>query len=225
MRYHQIMKRVLAAALAAGMIVTSAGCGGKGGGNAPKGGEVQEVDAAELEFPLKEKTTLTGLISYPANTESEPNNRTIFKRLQEKTNVEINWTAIQGDQWGDKIKLAMANKSSLTDFVFTAGFGDSDLLKYGEQGVIIPLEGYIDKYMPNLKAVFDKFPEYRTMSTDTNGHIWAFPWIEQLGSEKTAIQTVGSMSFINKKWLDFLGLEMPDRSSVTAICLPVSASP
>lgn len=69
------MKRVLAAALAAGMIVTSAGCGGKGGGNAPKGGEVQEVDAAELEFPLKEKTTLTGLISYPANTESEPNNR------------------------------------------------------------------------------------------------------------------------------------------------------
>ena len=46
------MKRVLAAALAAGMIVTSAGCGGKGGGNAPKGGEVQEVDAAELEFPL-----------------------------------------------------------------------------------------------------------------------------------------------------------------------------
>ncbi len=211
MKYHQIMKRVLAVTLAAGMIVTAAGCGSSGGGSkAPKSGEVQEVDTADLEFPLKEKATLTGMISYPANTESEPNNRTIFKRLQEKTNVEIKWTAIQGDQWGDKITLAMANKSSLTDFVFTAGFGDSDLLKYGEQGVIIPLEGYIDKYMPNLKAVFDKFPEYRTMSTDTNGHIWAFPWIEQLGSEKTAIQTVGSMSFINKKWLDFLGLKMPE---------------
>ena len=170
MKYHKIIKRVLAVTLAAGMVVTSAGCGSSGGGNASQG-EVQEVDIADLEFPLKEKATLTGLISYPANTESEPNNRTIFKRLQEKTNVEINWTAIQGDQWGDKIKLAMANKSSLTDFVFTAGFGDSDLLKYGEQGVIIPLEGYIDKYMPNLKSVFDKFPEYRTMSTDTNGNI------------------------------------------------------
>lgn len=211
MKYHQIMKRVLAATLAAGMVVIAAGCGSSGGGSkAPKSGEVQEVDTADLEFPLKEKATLTGMISYPANTESEPNNRTIFKRLQEKTNVEIKWTAIQGDQWSDKITLAMSNKSSLTDFVFTAGFSDSDLLKYGEQGVIIPLEGYIDKYMPNLKSVFDKFPEYRTMSTDTNGHIWAFPWIEQLGSGKTAIQTVGDMSFINKKWLDFLGLEMPE---------------
>ncbi len=208
MKYHKIMKRMLAAALAAGMIVTAAGCGSKGGAQLNTG-EVQEVDLSELEFPLKEKATLTGMISYPANTESNPNNRTIFKRLQEKTNVEIEWNAIQGDQWGDKISLAMANVNTLTDFVFTAGFGDSDLLKYADQGVIIPLEGYIDKYMPNLKAVFEKYPDYKKMSTATDGHIWAFPWIEQLGSEKTAIQTVGNMSFINKKWLDFLGLEIP----------------
>ncbi|MBQ1458930.1 MAG: extracellular solute-binding protein, partial [Butyrivibrio sp.] len=98
---------------------------------------------------------------------------------------------------------------TLTDFVFSAGFSDSDLLKYAKQGAIISLEDYIDAYMPNLKAVFDKYPEYRAMCEDENGHIWALPWIEQLGSEKTAIQTVGDMSFINKKWLDFLGLEMP----------------
>lgn len=173
-------------------------------------GTFQEVDKAELEFPLKEKTKLTGMISFPPNTESNPNNRTIFKRLQEQTNVEIDWTAIQSDQWGDKIALSMANPEELSDFVFSAGFGDSDLLKYADQGIIIALEEYIDAYMPNLKAVFDKYPEYRTMCTDTEGHIWAFPWIEQLGSEKTAIQTVGNMSFINKKWLDFLGLEIPE---------------
>lgn len=173
-------------------------------------GTFQEVDKAELEFPLKEKTVLTGMTSFPPNTESEPNNRTIFKRLQEQTNVEIDWTAIQSDQWGDKIALAMANPEELSDFVFSAGFGDSDLLKYADQGIIIALEEYIDAYMPNLKAIFDKYPEYRTMCTDTEGHIWALPWIEQLGSEKTAIQTVGNMSFINKKWLDFLGLEIPE---------------
>ena len=63
--------------------------------------------------------------------------------------------------------------------------------------------------MPNLKAVFDKYPEYRIMCTDTDGHIWSLPWIEQLGSEKTAIQTIDNMSFINKKWLDFLKLDVP----------------
>ena len=40
-----------------------------------------------------------------------------------------------------------------------------------EFGAIIPLEEYIDNYMPNLKSVFDKYPEYRVMCTDVNGHI------------------------------------------------------
>lgn len=206
---NRYFKRLVAAGLAAGMVVSLTACGG---GKSAKlnTGEFQEVDTAELEFPLKEKTTLTGMISYPANTESNPNNRTIFKRLQEKTNVEIEWTAIQSDQWGDKISLNMANPDTLTDFVFSAGFGDSDLLKYADQGIIIPLEEYIDAYMPNLSAVFEKYPEYKTMCTDSEGHIWALPWIEQLGSDKTAIQTVDNMSFINKKWLDFLGLEIPE---------------
>lgn len=206
MRYKYI-KRVIAAALSACMVVSLAGCGNKVEIN---DGTFRPVDASELEFPLKETTTLTGMISYPANTESDPNKRTIFKRLQEQTNVEIKWTAIQGDQWADKITLNMSDPNKLTDFVFTAGFSDSNLLKYADYGAIIPLEEYIDAYMPNLKSVFDKYPEYRTMCTDVNGHIWSLPWIEQLGSEKTAIQTIGNMSFINKKWLDFLNLEIPE---------------
>ncbi len=200
-------KRIIAAALVACMAVLLAGCGGKKEIN---DGTFRPVDEAELQFPLKEKTTLSGMISYPANTESEPNNRTIFKRLQEQTNVEIDWTAIQADQWADKISLNMSDPNKLTDFIFTAGFTDSNLLRYAEYGAIIPLEEYIDAYMPNLKSVFDKYPEYRVMCTDVNGHIWALPWIEQLGSGKTAIQTIDNMSFINKKWLDFLDLEVPE---------------
>lgn len=202
------MRRGLALILAAGMAMPLAACGSNVTINT--GEEMQVVDLAELQFPLAEKKTLTGMISYPANTESDPNKRTIFMRMQEQTNVEIDWMAIQADQWGDKIALNMSNPNLLTDFVFTANFSDSDLLRYANYGAIIPLEEYIDAYMPNLSAVFEKYPEYRKMSTDVNGHIWALPWIEQLGSEKTAIQAVGDMPFINKKWLDFLGLEIPE---------------
>ncbi|MDO5137790.1 MAG: extracellular solute-binding protein [Oscillospiraceae bacterium] len=185
-----------------------AGCGSKGGGSG-SGGEGTDVDPASLAFPLAETATITGLTSFPAGTESEPNNRTIFKRLEEKTNVHVEWKSIQSDQWGDKISLEMSNVKTLPDFVFTASFGDVDLQKYAKQGVIINVEDYIDKYMPNLQKVFEQAPEYRTMCEDENGHIWAFPWIEQLGHDKTAIQTVGYMSFINKAWLDFLGLDVP----------------
>ena len=198
----KFMATALALTVSAGALM---GCG-----KASSGRDIASVSTDNLSFPLQEKVTITGTISYPSGTESEPNNRTIFKRLEEETNVHVDWTAISSDQWGDKIQLNMANKNTLTDFVFNAGFGNSDLIRYAEQGVIISLEDYIDNNMPNLKGVFDKYPEYRTMCTDSEGHIWALPWIEQLGSNKTAIQTVGNnFTYINKKWLDFLGLSTP----------------
>ena len=167
------------------------------------------VAHAEYTFPLPKTESFTALTSFPAGTESNPNNRTIFKRLEEATNVHVEWRTIQSDQWGEKIALEMANARTLPEVVFTAGFGDTDLQKYAKQGAIIALEKYIDTCMPNLQKVFEQAPEYRIMCTDENGHIWAFPWIEQLGYEKTAIQAVGNMPFINKGWLDFLGLEVP----------------
>ena len=195
---------LLAVLMIAGVFVA---CGG--GGSTSGGQSGLDVDPATLQFPLAEKAEISGLTNYPVGSEAEPNNRTIFKRLEEKTNVHVNWKAIQSDQWGDKISLEMSNLKTLPEFVFSAGFSDTDLLKYAKQGVIINVEEYIDKYMPNLKKVFEQAPEYRTMCTDENGHIWALPWIEQLGYEKTAIQTIGNMPFINVAWLEFLGLEMP----------------
>ncbi|MBR1829144.1 MAG: extracellular solute-binding protein, partial [Atopobiaceae bacterium] len=185
-----------------------AACGG--GSGSAGGGEVDtSVDPADLTLPLAETATITGLTNYPVGSEPEPNNRTIFKRLEEETNVHVDWKTIQSDQWGDKISLEMSNINTLPDMVFNAGFGDTELLKYAKQGVIINVEELIDTYMPNLQHVFEQAPEYRGMCEDEEGHIWALPWIEQLGYEKTAIQTVGNMPFINVAWLEFLGLDMP----------------
>ncbi len=47
------------------------------------------------------------------------------------------------------------------------------------------------------------------MSTAPDGHIYSMPWIEELGEGKESIHTVNGMAWINKEWLDNLGLEMP----------------
>ena len=203
-KFTKLMSLALAAVLTMSLL---AGCGGGSLGGNSAG---LEVDPATLQFPLAETATIKGLTNFPVGTESEPNNRTIFKRLEEQTNVHVEWKTIQSDQWGEKIALEMANVKTLPDFVFNAGFSDTDLLKYAKQGVIINLEEYIDKYMPNLCKVFEQAPEYKAMCTDENGHIWALPWIEQLGYEKTAIQTIDYMSFINTSWLEYLNLKMPE---------------
>lgn len=195
-------------ALALGLVMTVgllAGCGSSGFGESLG----LTVDPAEVTLPLKETATLKGLTNFPAGTESDANKRTIFQRLEEQTNVHIDWRTIQSDQWGDKIALEMSTVQTMPDFVFNAGFGETDLLKYARWGAIIPLEDYIDKYMPNLTKVFEQAPEYKALCEDADGHIWALPWIEQLGYQKTAIQLLDNMPFINTDWLNFLGLEMP----------------
>ena len=138
-------KRLLALVLATVMSATLlAGCGGGSSSGGSAGASVEDVDPASLTFPLAEKAEISGLTRYAAGTESDPNKRTIYKRLEEKTNVHVNWKSIQGDQWSDKIALEMSNIKTLPEFVSPAGLSDTDILKYAKQGVIIPLEDYID---------------------------------------------------------------------------------
>ena len=152
------MRKILALVLVLSMTaVLLAGCGGSGKTETANSTASAPAEAVpeSYTFPLAEKAEISGLTRYAAGTESEPNNRTIYKRLEEATNVHVNWKTIQGDQWADKIALEMANIKTLPEFVSPAGLSDTDILKYAKQGVIIPLEQYIDKYMPNLQKVFE----------------------------------------------------------------------
>ena len=134
-----------------------------------------DTPAAEVAFPLEETGELSFITSAPATTTQEPNEKLIFQRLEEQTNVHIDWTCFVDDQFADKKNLALAQFGNLPDGLFNAGMSDYDLLRYAKQGIIIPLENLIDKYMPNLQAVFEKYPEYRTMCTAPDGHIYSFP--------------------------------------------------
>ena len=164
------VRSLLALGLSLTMMVSIMGCG-----------KQQRLDAeinpdtpvSDVQFPLKETEELSFITSAPATSTQDPNKRVIFQRMEEQTNVHIDWTCFVSDQFSDKKNLALAQ---------------------------------FDKYMPNLQAVFEKYPEYRTMCTAPDGHIYSFPWIEQLGSGKEAIQAIGDIPYINKKWLDYLGL-------------------
>ena len=201
------IKSIIAASLSLVLVFSMTGCGSKERMEA----EINpDTPVEDVEFPLKEKAELSFITSAPATSTQEPNERTIFKRLEKQTNVHIDWTCFVADQFADKKNLALAQFGNLPDGLFNAGMNDYDLLRYAKQGIIIPVEHLIDKYMPNLKAIFEKYPEYRTMCTAPDGHIYSFPWIEQLGEGKEAIQAIGNIPYINKKWLDFLGLKVPE---------------
>lgn len=198
--------RFISAALAAILTVGSiTAC--SSGSKTQTGAE--SSDAANQSFPLTEKVTFNFLTHEPTYASQDLNERLIAQRLEQETGVHINWTTYVDDQFGDKEKLALAKTSGLPDAIFDAQMSDYNLLHYAKQGVIIPLEDYIAKYMPNLTKILDENPQYKAAITAPDGHIYSFPWIEELGSGKGVIQAVGAIPWINKKWLDQLGLAVP----------------
>ncbi|SET12370.1 ABC transporter substrate-binding protein [Paenibacillus sp. NFR01] len=154
------------------------------------------------------KVTLNLITQSSPLAPADPNDKLINKRLEEKTNVHINWKNFTRDVFVEKRNLAVAS-GDLPDGIFNADYSDYELLKLAKDGVIIPLNDLIEKDMPNFKKVLEEAPQYKSMITAPDGNIYAFPWIEELGQGKERIQAVDSMPWINVEWLKKLGLEMP----------------
>ena len=96
------VRSLLALGLSLTMMVSIMGCG-----------KQQRLDAeinpdtpvSDVQFPLKETEELSFITSAPATSTQDPNKRVIFQRMEEQTNVHIDWTCFVSDQFSDKKKL------------------------------------------------------------------------------------------------------------------------
>jgi putative aldouronate transport system substrate-binding protein len=194
------MYKAISVLLVTGFLIV--GCE-KASGTASKDYELKDVT-----FPLKEAVTLNFMTQSSPLAPSDPNEKLIYQRLEEKTGVKVDWKNYTSESFIEKRNLLIAG-GDLPDAILDASYSDYDLQKLGKDGTIIPVEDLIDQYMPNLKKVLDTKPEYKSMITATDGHIYAFPWIEELGEGKESIHSIDTFPWINVEWLNNLGLEMP----------------
>ncbi|WDH97752.1 ABC transporter substrate-binding protein [Paenibacillus urinalis] len=185
--------------LLSGAIVISGCSGGSGDSNNTE----QAVDFNKTGLPIVEETISLKMVSPKAALAPEYSEMEIFKRLEEETNVNIEWENIPDTDFAEKKNLLLAS-GNLPDAFYGAGFSDYELINYGEDGTIIPLEELIEQYAPNLKALLDRRPDIKTSITAPDGHIYGLPsW------EENNLGTNPFFHIINKKWLDKLGLNMP----------------
>ena len=109
------INRMLSFGLALIMMFSIAGCGS----NAQPQAEIDpDTPVSEVQFPLKETEELSFITSAPATSTQDPNERIIFQRLEEQTNVHIKWTCFVSDQFSDKKNLALAQFGNLPDGLF-----------------------------------------------------------------------------------------------------------
>jgi len=199
-------KRVLPIIIATVIASTSvlSGCASKEGKTANT--DNLKFNATGLPI-VKDKVTLK-LVSPKAPVAPDYNEMTIFKRLEESTNVHIDWNNIPDTDYQEKKNLLLAG-GDLPDAFYNAGFSDFDLAKYSQDGTIVPLDDLIDKYMPNVKKLLANKPELKKFITSPDGKIYSLPIGEEMGSGQEWIAANPYFFFINKKWLDKLGMQVP----------------
>ncbi|SDD41667.1 putative aldouronate transport system substrate-binding protein [Paenibacillus sp. UNCCL117] len=125
------------------------------------------------------------------------------KYLQDKTNIQIKWDLVPEKALNDRKQLMLAS-GDYPEVILHGALTKEEQMKYGKQGVFIPLNDLIDKYAPNFKKAMADLPYLKSSITSPDGNIYALPQINECYHCNYAQKL-----WINQSWLDKLGLKMP----------------
>jgi putative aldouronate transport system substrate-binding protein len=155
---------------------------------------------------VKEPITLNFFNGKAPTTADDWNDVLIWNTYKDMTNINVKWEMVPTEGLEEKRNLALAS-GNLPDAFHTAGIPSLDLLKYGEQGVFIKLNDLIEEHAPNLKKLFEEYPEIEKGLTFPDGSIYSLPTIY---SPEFQSVLVGSKLWIRQDWLDALEMDMPE---------------
>lgn len=131
------------------------------------------------------------------------------KRMNKKFNITFKWQTTTFDAGPARekrqVSLASGDYPDLYLLIpWVDQFTPSELLKLGNQGVVVPLNQLIDQYGPNIKKALDAEPEWKAMATAPDGKIYGMPqWVDCYHC------SYQGKLWMNTAWLKKLGLEQP----------------
>ncbi|KWX76414.1 ABC transporter substrate-binding protein [Paenibacillus riograndensis] len=197
------MKKSLLALL---MLVTVftlviSGCAGKNNTESPSGTAAGSGNAADASKPVE----VSVFAVQESGIDIPTNKFTAF--VQDKFGIKFNWQINPSDGAKEKRQISLASGDYPDAYLLTAyidEFSQGDVLKYGQQGVLVPLNDLIDKYAPNIKAAMEKHPEMKTLNTAPDGNIYG------LGAYAECFHcSYPNKMWINTEWLKKLNLKEP----------------
>ena len=185
-----------------GLSAIFTGCGSTGAESAP----VQQTESAQSTDTKTSEEAAASSNGYEVATVrwadwGEDYHTGFPDKAAADAGISITWDTILNSDWGDKKAVLMAGGNLPDAFMGSICFSETDILT--NQGSFIALDDYIDEYMPNLKSIMEKDPTMKALAYSADGHIYGLP------SKKPCRPTVANQMFINKTWIDNLGLEVP----------------
>lgn len=194
-------KKALTTMIVSGLIL--AGCSSNGDSEKENTPPASSESAVKTEgFPIVDEPIKLKMFTRIAPVNGPFKDMPVFQDYEKMSNIQVEFIESPTDGFAEKKNLLFAS-NELPDALYRSGLSPLEAIRYGAAGQLIPLEGLIDKYAPNLKALMEEYPEIRSAITTPEGHIYAIPGIVTTGSART------DKRWINKAWLEKLGLDEP----------------
>ncbi|MBB6735005.1 extracellular solute-binding protein [Cohnella zeiphila] len=129
------------------------------------------------------------------------------KQLESRFNVRFDWDLVPYDGAKEKRQISLAGGHYDDAYILTAyidQFSQADVLRYGKQGVFVPLNDLIGKYAPHIRDALANNPDLRAFSTAPDGNIYGL-----VDYSECYHCSYPNKMWLNTKWLDRLHLDMP----------------
>jgi putative aldouronate transport system substrate-binding protein len=155
------------------------------------------------ELPIVDKTMTLRMFApqYPTIEDMETN--TYTKWLEEQTNIHIEWDLVPNEALNDRKQLMLAS-GDYPEVILHGNLTPDEQMRYGKQGVFLPLNDLIDQYAPNVKKAMEELDYLERSITAPDGNIYSIPMVNECFH-----CTYPNKYWLNKTWLDNLGLDIP----------------
>lgn len=200
------MKRMFVFA-AVTLLLSTAGLWAAGQGEAVSSATAVVSDPGELPI-VSEPVTLTFLAADRGDVDYSYEANYWTRYAQDNTNVRIKLELVPeapGDAQIEKTRVIIASGDYPDVYYGLDAFSKGNLLEWGSQGILHPLNDLIEEQGFNLKQVFANKPAARGQITAPDGNIYGIPAVNECYH-----CSMSKKMWINEVWLERLGLDMPE---------------
>ncbi|MBP5332174.1 MAG: extracellular solute-binding protein [Lachnospiraceae bacterium] len=154
------------------------------------------------KMPIADGTEMNILIRCTLTGFDDPSQIKVWQEYEKMTGIHVNWTDMGSDRKA-RVQQALMGEEDF-DLILKGKIAQSSLIEYGQQGVILDFAEYLPQYAPNCWAYLQSHPDTLACIQSPEGNIWSLPQVNA-GAELR----VSRKAWINKTWLDNLGLAVP----------------
>lgn len=202
-------KKVFAMVLTAAMVMGAiTGCSKTPAGTDAGSGTGTQATSGEWTWPLQEKKELNIWVVWSNDYVEEPNQLKAIQKIEEATNVHVNWTVVDASSAKEQFGLMLAS-GEYPDIIRDVGsYYPGGTEKGVQDGVLADLTEAVELYMPNYNALRKSNPQLEKDTMTDDGKIVGTRTITSYFGEVRGERVWAGMA-LRQDWLNDLGLEVP----------------